>query len=249
MTAIIGEIMPQENINHKNQVDFEEFLNESCKNQPTNQQLDEWLLNRKETHMLSLEHYMVSVAPIVQRLICRFAQTYPTQQDIELFHSYMENIAIGLYSFHDQKFNDFITNCIKYIRKEEFDLPYLLSLWVDGADAFCQMELACYHQEKADALSEQKSQKKEKNDALLTRCFQEVWNFEIENQYKGKGQGSGCSKIYHKCDKLAKKFQYRAFQEKYRKWKEQTAPPGKERFSTESLSICSLGGDYCSKKT
>lgn len=93
--------MPQENINHKNQVDFEEFLNESCKNQPTNQQLDEWLLNRKETHMLSLEHYMVSVAPIVQRLICRFAQTYPTQQDIELFHSYMENIAIGLYSFHD----------------------------------------------------------------------------------------------------------------------------------------------------
>ena len=225
------------------------MLNELCKNQPTDQQLDEWLFNRKEAYMQSLENYMLSVSNVVQRLIYRFVQAYPTQVNIEEFHSYMENIAIGLYSFNDQKFNDFITNCIKYIRKEEFDLPYLLSLWIEGGNRSCQLQLECYHQEKADALAEYKSQKKAKNDALLTRCFQEVWNFEVKKQYKGKGQGSGCSNIYHKCDKLGKKLQYRAFREKYRKWKEQTVLADKEMIPIESLSACLLGGNFCSKNT
>lgn len=149
--------MSQGNIFPKSNEDLEAMLNELCKNQPTDQQLDEWLFNRKEAYMQSLENYMLSVSNVVQRLIYRFVQAYPTQVNIEEFHSYMENIAIGLYSFNDQKFNDFITNCIKYIRKEEFDLPYLLSLWIEGGNRSCQLQLECYHQEKADALAEYKS--------------------------------------------------------------------------------------------
>lgn len=133
-----------------------------------------------------------------------------------------------------------------YCQDQSVQLSNLLWTVIDSLHDVCGQNIDSYQRKKSDQLAEQRILKQQNKLLKYDRCCFEAALRDHQNNYKGRGQGSGAAHLCARCPHWQKMYNgnfsktVKQFNRIYKKWR--------ERYSGElqpSRPPCAFNCSYC----
>jgi len=158
-----------------------------------------------------------SLHPEYDDILTRLGKDKETRADLRILYRALHLASIGLLAYEDQsRISHFFEELQKYNEGKSFDFCFVMESTVHGIGTFDSLCEDIKNQDQGDFAAEHKSAKAQKRDQDFIPCFVRIMELDRKNNYMGRGQGSGCAKIWNSCKTLQKHVSAKRFKEKFK---------------------------------